>query len=375
MINRETLCAMALARIGVYRPAEIKEIYTRFGSAAEVWENRNDIVHALQPGSPRLAEYLQRLPQFLQEAEEEARWCEANGIQAVPMSADAYPTRLAECADAPVILYMRGHVSLNAKRVVAMVGTRKATLYGLDLTRRFLARLKTLCPETLVISGLAYGIDISAHREALHNALSTAAVLAHGLDTLYPPQHKATAQQMLENGALITEFGRGTRPEKHNFVQRNRIVAGMCDACIVVESAAKGGALITAELTANYGRELFAFPGRVDDLSSEGCNRLIMQNKAALISSADDFVQAVGWEGDARLQQAREQGIERSMFPQLDADEQRVVSALSTENDQQINELSRVTAIPVGKLSALLFSLELKGVVKALAGGAYHLLK
>ena len=226
----------------------------------------------------------------------------------------------------------------------------------------------------LIVSGLAYGVDIHAHREALANGYETIGVLAHGLDELYPTRHRETAVRMLKQGGLLTEFLTQSKVDKINFVRRNRIVAGISDACVLVESAAKGGGLITAGISQSYGREVFAFPGRLGDVYSEGCNRLIMNNGASLLLTANDFVQAMGWETDMALGKARKQGIEREIFPELSDEEQAVVNALQAHNDLQINMLAVQANIPIGKLTALLFSLEMKGVIKALAGGTYHLL-
>jgi DNA processing protein len=221
---------------------------------------------------------------------------------------------------------------------------------------------------------MAYGVDIHAHRQALQNGYETVAVLAHGLDYLYPPRHKPTADMMLTQGGLLTEFFTQTNADKINFVRRNRIVAGMSDACILVESAARGGGLITCRLSREYNRDVFAFPGRVNDQYSEGCNNLIRDNGAALINNAYDFVNAMGWNDDATLMRAQQQGIEREIFPTLSPDETVVFHTLHKQNDLQINRLAILTNIPIAKLTTLLFEMEMKGVVKTLAGGVYHLL-
>jgi DNA processing protein len=226
----------------------------------------------------------------------------------------------------------------------------------------------------LVVSGLAYGVDINAHRQALAQGYETVGVLAHGLDDLYPPRHRQTADEMVENGGLLTEYFTMTQPDKVNFVRRNRIVAGMCDASILVESAAKGGGLITMRIAREYNRDTFAFPGAVGAPYSEGCNSLIRDNGAKLITSAQDFVDAMGWNDDATLMQAKKQGIERQIFPQLSAEEQMVVNCLREQNDQQINMLTVKTNLPIARLSSMLFELEMKGVVRNMAGGTYHLM-
>lgn len=292
-----------------------------------------------------------------------------HGIQALTLNDEGYPARLRECDDAPLLIYYKGNGELNRQRVVGIVGTRRCTAYGQDLTRRFVSRLRELCPDVLIVSGLAYGIDICAHREALADGLDTVGVLAHGLDTIYPGHHRQTAVEMVSHGGLLTEYMSQTEPFANNFRQRNRIIAGLSDAVLVAESAIKGGALITARVAQDYGRDVFAFPGAVGAPYSEGCNRLIRDNKAALITSADDMIADMGW------QTAEQQAtvVERQLFPDLTAPEQSIVTLLQQTNDLQLNILSVKTNIPIGQLTALLFQLEMKGVVKPLAGGTYHL--
>jgi DNA processing protein len=221
----------------------------------------------------------------------------------------------------------------------------------------------------LIVSGLAYGIDICAHRQALATGFDTVGVLAHGLDTIYPGHHRDTAVQMVSHGGLLTEYMSQTEPFANNFRQRNRIVAGMSDATIVVESAHKGGALITARIAQEYNRDVFAFPGPVGAPYSEGCNHLIRDSKAGLITSADDFMAAMGWQP---VQQA--ETVERQLFPSLTPEEQQVAQWLRQMGDLQLNMLSVKTNIPMGRLNALLFQMEMKGVVRAMAGGTYHLM-
>ena len=254
------------------------------------------------------------------------------------------------------------------------MGTRQITQYGADLIRRFIVGLRLHCPKVLIVSGLAYGVDINAHRQALENGYETVGVLAHGLDQIYPYRHKETAEAMVRHGGLLTEFMTQTNADKPNFVRRNRIVAGMADAVVLVESAAKGGGLITAEIAQSYDRSVFAFPGNVDAEFSKGCNNLIRDNGAALITSADDFVKAMGWYDETLRRLANTDGIERNLFPDLSPEEQAVGNLLQQTNDLQLNILSVKIGLPIGQLTALLFQLEMKGVVKPLAGGMYHLL-
>ena len=374
MNQQEIISAIALTRISYFSLAELLELFRRVGSAEEIVAHSQHIRDLLPDASDRLTQAFTDIDQALRYAESELRTAESMGVRPLVMGDDDYPSRLLECPDAPLVLYYQGSASLNQKRVVSIVGTRRCTPYGQDLVRRFMSELRSLCPQVLVVSGLAYGIDICAHREALAQGYDTVGVLAHGLDDLYPPSHRLTADQMLKQGGLLTEFPTGTRPDRLNFVRRNRIVAGLSDATLLVESAIHGGGLITTRIADDYGRDVFAFPGAVGAPYSEGCNDLIRRQGAGLIMSAKHFVEAMGWQNDAQLSEAQAQGIERQLFPELTADEQRVVAVLQRKNDLQINILSVQSGIAVGPLTALLFSLEMKGVVRTMAGGTYHLL-
>ena len=374
MNQQEIISAIALTRISYFSLAELLELFRRVGSAEEIVAHSQHIRDLLPEASDRLTQAFTDIGEALRYAENELRTAESMGVRPLVMGDDDYPSRLLECADAPLVLYYQGSASLNQKRVVSIVGTRRCTPYGQDLVRRFMSELRSLCPQVLVVSGLAYGIDICAHREALAQGYDTVGVVAHGLDDLYPPSHRLTADQMLKQGGLLTEFPTCTRPDRLNFVRRNRIVAGLSDATLLVESAIRGGGLITTRIANDYGRDVFAFPGAVGAPYSEGCNDLIRRQGAGLITSAKHFVEAMGWQNDAQLSEAQAQGIERQLFPELTADEQRVVAVLQRKNDLQINILSVKSGIAVGPLTALLFSLEMKGVVRTMAGGTYHLL-
>lgn len=374
MDEQEILYSIALTRINYFSLAGMLELYRRLGSATAVMEHRKDIREVVPDASLRLAEAFKDVSEPMRRAEAELQWDRANGVVPICMLDDRYPQRLKECADAPLLLFYKGTADLNQAKVIDIVGTRHCTLYGVDIIRRFCADLKQLCPQVLIVSGLAYGVDVNAHRQALQNGFPTVGVLAHGLDDLYPRQHRQIADEMAKNGGLLTEFLTCTNADKMNFVRRNRIVAGVSDATILVESGPKGGGLITCGIAQSYGRDVFAFPGPVGSEFSKGCNNLIRDNGAALISNAEDFVKAMGWETEQHLSEARQQGIERELFPNLSEDEQKIVHALSRQNDLQVNILTLKTGIPVPRLSALLFSLEMKGVVKTFAGGMYHLL-
>lgn len=372
--QQEVLNTLILSRIGFYSLAGMLELYRRMGTATAIMEHRKDIRSILPDAPSRLIALLQESDSVRRWAEEELEWAVKNQVEVLCLHDERYPKRLAECPDAPLALFYQGTASLNQMHIVSMVGTRHCTIYGQDLVRNFMVELHRLCPNTLVVSGLAYGIDIQAHRQALQNSFETVAVLAHGLDQIYPRVHQETAQAMLHQGGLLTEYATHTNADKQNFVRRNRIVAGLCDACILVESAEHGGGRITTRLANDYNRDVFAFPGAVNMPYSMGCNTLIRDNKAALITSAFDFVQAMDWGTEQRIQDARQRGIERQLFPDLTAEEQQLVTLLAKDNDQQINVLTVRSGQPVAHLISLLFQLELKGVVKALPGGCYHLL-
>lgn len=374
-MNEEVLYAIALTRLPGIGLATALRLYQEMGSAKAVYENRAKIADFIEGSTPRLVENLQHWEESLRRAQDELLFDREHGVTPLPFCDERYPQRLRECPDAPLVLYYKGTRELNAAKVVSIVGTRHCTAYGQDLVRRFCKDLSMLCPDTLVVSGLAYGVDINAHREALANGLPTVGVLAHGLDDLYPPRHRQTADEMVKNGGLLTEYMSMSVVDKGNFVRRNRIVAGMADAVLLVESGAKGGGLITCGIARDYNRDVFAFPGLVGAPYSEGCNNLIRDNGAALITSAEDFVKAMGWQTARQHQEAREQGVERQLFPDFTEDEKRVVDALLQTNDQQMNLLSVKTGIPIGQLTALLFSLEMKGVVKPYSGGTYHLIR
>lgn len=369
--DEERICSIALPQIPGIGRIWAKKLIDAMGNAAEVFRLRKELPERLPGIHSDVIEALD-CPQALARAEQEYEFIVKNNLQCFTLSDEAYPLRLRECDDAPVALFFKGNADLNALHIINMVGTRNATDYGKQICVRFLRELHELCPDVLVVSGLAYGIDVNAHRAALNYQFPTVGVLAHGLDRIYPPAHRQIAVEMLQQGGLLTEFMSQTIPDKHHFISRNRIVAGMSDATIVVESAAKGGSLITADIASSYHRDCFAFPGRATDEYSQGCNQLIRDNKAALIQSAEDFVHAMCWDADS--QPHKPETIQRSLFPDLSDDEQRIVALLS-KDEKQINALVVEADIPIHKLNAILFELEMKGVVRVLAGGMYQLLR
>jgi DNA processing protein len=359
MTSEEIYYTIALTRMTGFNQAMALHLYQSLGSGKAVYEQRQD---------------LGNWDEALRRAAAEMEFIEKNGIQALTLNDAAYPQRLKECADAPIILYYKGVADLNRQHVINIVGTRHCTTYGQDLVRRFVSDLRRMCPDVLIVSGLAYGIDICAHRQALTEGYETVGVLAHGLDQIYPPRHRDTAVEMVRQGGLLTEYMSQTQALPNNFRQRNRIVAGMSDATILVESAYKGGGLITCRIAQEYGRDVFAFPGAVGAPYSEGCNRMIRNNTAALITSAQDFVEEMRWSERGKMEEVRGKMVEGELFVELTEEEEQVVTVLRKTNDLQLNMIAVQTNIPIGQLTALLFSLEMKGVVRPLAGGTYHLL-
>ena len=371
MQQEEIYYTVALTRMTGFNQQTALLLYRTLGGGQAVYEHRNDIGDVMPEATPRLRESMKNGDDALHRAAAEMEFMQKGGVRALCLDDEDYPQRLRECADAPVVVFYKGTSDLNQQYVVDMVGTRHCTPYGQDLVRRFISDLRRLCPQVLIVSGLAYGIDICAHRNALEQGYETVGVLAHGLDQIYPPRHRDTAVEMVKNGGLLTEYMSQTEALPNNFRQRNRIVAGMSDATILVESAVKGGGLITCRIAQEYGRDVFAFPGNVGQPYSEGCNLMIRNNTAALITSAEEFVEAMGWQ----TMTDRPEVIERQLFPDLTEEERRVVMLLQDTNDLQLNLISVKTNISIGQLTALLFSLEMKGVVRPMAGGTYHLLK
>ena len=374
MTDQETLYMMALTQVPSLSLTNLHLLIDELGSASAIYENRKDLKQVLPSASPKFLDGMGDFCNYLKRAEEELEFCRKGKIRCLGLNDEDYPQRLKDCNDAPVLLYFRGSANLNSQHIVSMVGTRQITNYGKDLCRSFVRDLKQVCPDALVVSGLAYGVDVNCHRAALEQGLETVGVLAHGLDQIYPRHHRETAKQMVDQGGLLTEFMSGTAIDKRFFVQRNRIVAGLSDAVIVVESATKGGSLITAEIAQSYNRQVWAFPGRVFDTYSSGCNMLIFKNKASLLTNAEDFCLEMGWTDDVQHQKQLSEGIQQELFADdYSAEEQAVLQALARDDSKQINVLAVETNIAIGELSSLLFSLEMKGAVQSLVGGRYKL--
>lgn len=311
--------------------------------------------------------------QVLARAEQEIEFIVKNKIQPIYFTDRDYPFRLKECPDSPIMLYSKGNCDFNNGKFIGIVGTRNATETGKENCKKLIADLAATLPNSIIVSGLAYGVDICAHKASLDAGLPTIGVIGHGLDRIYPAAHRSTAVKMLQNGALLTEYLSKTNPDRPNFVQRNRIIAGMCDAIVVPESAVRGGALITAELANDYNRDVFAFPGRVTDEWSAGCNALIKNNKASLIESAEDILRFMSWE---KHDAASAPIVQTALFLDLSNDEQAIACALRQNPEGiQLNELAIRLEKPVSKISSSLLEMEFKGVVKCLPGNLYKIIK
>lgn len=303
----------------------------------------------------------------LEQAVVQLEYLQQHQIKTLFYTEDDYPVRLKNCADAPVLLYYKGTANLNHPRVVSVVGTRKATAHGLWLCEQLIREL--LAYDVLVVSGLAYGIDVAAHRQSLLQQIPTVGVLAHGLDCLYPVSHQDTAHAMLAKGGLLTEFPVNTVPTRGNFPKRNRIIAGLADVVVVVEAALKGGALITADIANSYHRDVYAFPGRITDEYAQGCNFLIKTNRAGMLSQTKDLVYFMGWEAVNPVNDS----TQLILPADLSEPEMKIVHILKTK-PLRIDQLGISTAMQQSKLAMHLLNLELKGVIISTPGMVYQLI-
>lgn len=351
------------ANVGVIRA---KKLIAHCGSAEAVWKSRRSLLQKI-PDIGEAAAGSIALPHTLQRAEEELLFAQTNGITPLSYLDENYPRRLKQCDDSPIVLYAKGNADLNARRIVSVVGTRTATPYGKRLCETLMQDLVNLGYSPLIVSGLAFGIDIAAHRAALQCGLPTAAVMAHGLDITYPAAHGRTLDEMLfAGGAVVSEFVSATKMHAANFVRRNRIIAGIADAVVVAESAERGGSLITAQLAVDYARDVYAFPARTDDRQSAGCNALIRDNRAGLITSALDLASAMRWDAEPKR---RRRPSER---PALAPDEEKIYTLLCETGAQSIDEICRLAQLSAAETSAVLLSLEFNGMVNALPGKVFE---
>ncbi|SFE12161.1 DNA-processing protein DprA [Thermophagus xiamenensis] len=362
---------IALSLIKGIGPKLARNLIAYLKSEAAFFEEKLPTLRKVPGIGPTLEQLLRNIDRksLLNQAEEECLFIQKHHITPIFFSDQDYPRRLSYCDDAPLMLYIKGKKCYDAARTIAIVGTRTPTDEGLELCEKLVSDLAERHPGTVIVSGLAYGIDVCAHKTALKKHLPTIGVLGHGLDRIYPFMHRQIAREMLGEGALITEFRSKTKPDRHNFVQRNRIIAGLSDAVVVVQSAVKGGALITAQLASDYNRDVLAFPGRPSDTYSKGCNYLIKSNVAALIESAEDLEYILGWEPGVQ----HPESVQGNLFTTLDSEEQqKVMETLMAEKELNMNILSLKCGIPVSKLSSILLELEFKGLVKSKPGGIYR---
>jgi DNA processing protein len=370
MTNRNLHYEIGITLIKGIGNLTAKQILDTLGDVSLLFTERKSVLEKIPGLSRRIINEIHS-PAVLKRAEKEIRFIDKSQAKTLFIANSDYPFRLKDCVDAPVMLYYFGNADLNKEKIVSIVGTRNATAYGRMLTEKLLQDLKETFPKVLIVSGLAYGIDIIAHRAALKENLATVGVLAHGLDMIYPSVHRNTAVEMAVSGGVLTEFMSETNPDRQNFVKRNRIIAGMADCTIVVESAKKGGALITANIADSYNRDIFAFPGKTTDKYSEGCNVLIQSKRAALITSAEDILKEMNWINPEKKQP---QAIQRTILLDLTPDEQSVVDVLLKNENRQLNMISIQLNMPVSKLSAILFELEMNGIVRCKPGGVYELI-
>ena len=347
---------VALTFIKNIGPSLSKSLVSYFGSAEEVF-NAPRAKWMKVPGIGEKTVAQMDMGAALIKAEEELKFIEKNKIDTLFYTDSGYPKRLKNCNDSPVLLYSKGNADLNSQHIISIVGTRNATDYGKLLCKQLIEELQAY--NVLIVSGLALGIDVTAHKECLKLNVPTVGVLAHGLDRIYPSQNRLIAEKMLENGGLLTEYPSGTIPDRENFPQRNRIVAGIADATVVVEASIKGGALITAEIANSYNRDVFAFPGRVGDDFSEGCNFLIRNNKAALLTCAADLAYILGWEKTDNTKPV----IEQLIFEILR--QHKVPLA--------IDDLTIKTNMAISKLAMNLLNMEMQGFIRSLPGKMYRI--
>ncbi len=305
---------------------------------------------------------------YLETAVKEADYTEKHGIKVFHYLDDDYPYRLRQCEDSPVTFFFRGKADLNASHMLSVVGTRNATQRGRELCQKIVAGLSVHFPELVVVSGLAYGVDISAHKAAMASGIPTIAVLGHGLKTIYPSIHACVAGSMLENGGHLTDFSSDTLPERNNFIRRNRIIAGISDATLIIESGRRGGALITADIAASYNRDVMAVPGRPGDEWSAGCNALIRCNRAALVEGHEDIEYLLGWKPAALAVP-----VQPELFPNMTDNEKKIYDALKTCGDLTMDTLALALDIPVYKLSTVLLQMELAGLITPCPGNVYRI--
>ncbi|MEZ4853193.1 DNA-processing protein DprA [Flavobacterium sp.] len=363
MNQNELFFTLALTQVEGIGTITAKKLLHHFGTAEEIFKAKKTDLAKIDGIGKNIINNLKK-NHFFKTAENELQFIEKEKLSVLYFQNENYPEKLKHCFDAPLLLFQSGNINLSNPKIISIVGTRNITSYGIDFTKKFIEEIAPLNP--IIISGFAYGVDILAHQAALENNLQTIAVLAHGLNQIYPKSHKKYMAKMEQNGGFLTEFWTHSKPDRENFVKRNRIVAGISEATLVIESAEKGGSLITAQIANDYNREVFAVPGRVADKYSQGCHNLIKTQRAQLITSAADLVYLLNWE-----LQKKEKPIQKQLFVSLDENEQKIYNYLLNKNEH-LDSIAIACDIPVFKLSGLLLNMELKGVVKPLPGKIFE---
>ena len=366
-MNRDLVYQLALTLIPQIGPVQAK-ILLQHCNAEEIFHAKKSFLEKIEGiGSVRAAS-IASFKNFSR-AEDEIRFIEKYNIEPLFLTDDHYPKRLLNCYDSPVLLFYKGQADLNHSRIISVIGTRNHTEYGKQVTEKLVKDLSE--HHVLILSGLAFGIDAIAHKAALKNNIPTVGVLAHGLDQVYPPEHTYLAKEMLKsNGGLLTEFRSHSKPDKHNFPSRNRIVAGMSDAVIVVETGIKGGSMITVELGNGYNKDVLAVPGRVTDPKSAGCNELIRNNKAVLLNSASELLELMQWNDQKTIPGPKKQ---RELFIELSAEEKIILSILNEKESVHIDEINLKAGLSSSAVAGAMLNLELQGVIVAKPGKVYYL--
>lgn len=367
MLEEDLLYVLALQRARGIGDINAKKLLAHCGSAKEVFKEKLRNIEKIFGLGTLSVQYLFD-PANLKEAEEELKYIQKNNIETLYFADKNYPERLKHCIDGPILLFKEGNIDLSDGPIISIVGTRQITGYGRDFCEKLIAELKDYNP--IIVSGFAYGIDICAHKSALKNNLQTIGVLAHGFEEVYPKIHKKYVAEINKNGGFLTDFWHTDQPQRENFLKRNRIVAGMSEATIIIESAEKGGSLVTADIANSYSRDVFAVPGRSTDMYSKGCNDLIKNNKAAILTSAKDLTEMLNWESPLNVKKP----IQKQLFVELAENEQLIYDFLSQNGKEMIDLISLNCKLPIHQTTSLLFNLEMKGMVKPLPGKLYEVI-
>lgn len=365
MTTSDLFYTLALLKVEGVGDIVAKKLINHCGSAEKVFSAKKSQLFAIDGVGEMLYRNLQQTFVF-DLAKSELNFIEKRNIDCLFYQDALYPERLKHCIDSPTVLFQSGTLDLQNKKLVAIVGTRQVTSYGADFTRKLIEDLAPLQP--VIVSGFAYGVDIVAHQSAIECGLQTIGILAHGLNQIYPKMHKKYIDRMEQNGGFMTEFWSTSSPERENFIKRNRIVAGMTEATIVIESAEKGGSLITANLANDYNRDVFAVPGRTSDKYSQGCNTLIKTQRAHLLSSAADIVYILNWE----LKEITTQSVQKQLFITLEPEEQIIYDFLQRNGKELLDLIALECELPIFKITSLLLNMELKGVVRPLPGKLFE---